>query len=505
MDATLVGPTGRTPLGAAVVTIGRAPDNQLVLSSDPKVSSHHAEIHPDGQSHFIVDLGSTNHTFVNEQDLFHNPPRRLQPGDVIRIGDTLFNYEVSNAQQNQPYVSDGSTMRAGNAGSAGQYGGTDYGTGYGTGPDAETYLKPQSSFYAPSSQEYNTPPAYPSMPPVGQPAMQNQPGQFPQSYDPTAYAFPAPATQQSQPPAQLPQQPPPSYPPPQYGNGGSTQNVAGGYGPNMPLLPQQPQQSPSPQKRRGFSTAAVLLVVLVFVVIIGSVGVLFFVHNNQVAASNSQATATTVAQATATQLAHAHATATFVTEFRNPYPPNTGTLALLDPLTNASNVPTFRWDTNANCQFQSGGYHVNESQQKTFFPCQAHAKTFTNFAYQATMTIISGDCGGLLFRSDDKGTNLYLYEVCEDATYSLIKFTGNNATTLFVASNPSPLLHQGLNQQNVLAVDANGSTIDLYANNQLLSSQSDAALSSGEIGMLAINLTSAKTDVAYQNARVWAL
>ena len=105
MEAALQGPTGRTVLGPTVLTIGRAPDNQLVLN-DTKASSHHAEISQasDGQSYSITDLGSTNGTFVNGQRIDQNVARSLNAGDTVRIGDTTFTYEISGASQVAPTI-----------------------------------------------------------------------------------------------------------------------------------------------------------------------------------------------------------------------------------------------------------------------------------------------------------------------------------------------------------------------------------------------------------------
>lgn len=94
MEAALNGPAGRIPLGGTGLTIGRAPDNGFVIA-DPKASSHHVEIHQEGQGYSLVDLGSTNGTFVNEQRLSARTPHMLRAGEVIRIGDTNFTYEAS--------------------------------------------------------------------------------------------------------------------------------------------------------------------------------------------------------------------------------------------------------------------------------------------------------------------------------------------------------------------------------------------------------------------------
>jgi hypothetical protein len=100
MEATLKGPFGQTNLEPTPYpyAIGRAPDNQVVVN-DPKVSSHHAHIRPEGEGYEIVDLGSSNGTFVNEQQLVPNMPRPLQTGDQVRIGDTKFVYEAATMTQ----------------------------------------------------------------------------------------------------------------------------------------------------------------------------------------------------------------------------------------------------------------------------------------------------------------------------------------------------------------------------------------------------------------------
>jgi len=103
MDASLNGPLGRISLAPDTLTIGRIPSNKLVLS-DLKASSRHAEIRPEGNGYTITDVGSTNGTFVNEQQLRPNEPRQLNTGDTIRIGDTRLSYESSEAPQIEPTV-----------------------------------------------------------------------------------------------------------------------------------------------------------------------------------------------------------------------------------------------------------------------------------------------------------------------------------------------------------------------------------------------------------------
>ncbi len=69
-------------LGPALITIGRAPDNMVVLNH-PQVSGRHAQLEQVQGGYRIVDHGSTNHTYVNGQQIKN---QLLQPGDEVRIG-----------------------------------------------------------------------------------------------------------------------------------------------------------------------------------------------------------------------------------------------------------------------------------------------------------------------------------------------------------------------------------------------------------------------------------
>jgi hypothetical protein len=57
---------------------------------------------------------------------------------------------------------------------------------------------------------------------------------------------------------------------------------------------------------------------------------------------------------------------------------------------------------------------------------------------------------------------------------------------------------------NVIAVVANGSSFDLYINNQHINRASDSAYSQGKIGLFADDYNNATT-VTYQDARVWTI
>jgi two-component system, cell cycle response regulator len=73
-----------------LTTIGRGHDNDIALQNDA-VSRQHAKIERRGTDIMVVDLGSTNGTFVNDDPKPLNRVR-LEPGDLLRIGDTVFKY-----------------------------------------------------------------------------------------------------------------------------------------------------------------------------------------------------------------------------------------------------------------------------------------------------------------------------------------------------------------------------------------------------------------------------
>lgn len=72
------------------LTIGRAPDNGLVLF-DGRVSRHHARLYGRRGALLLADLGSTNGSWVNDRKV---EEMALGEGDRIRVGDTILVVET---------------------------------------------------------------------------------------------------------------------------------------------------------------------------------------------------------------------------------------------------------------------------------------------------------------------------------------------------------------------------------------------------------------------------
>ncbi|MCC6987645.1 MAG: SpoIIE family protein phosphatase [Acidobacteria bacterium] len=78
-------------LGASTL-IGRSRTADLHLP-DRGVSSRHALVRVTDAGTFVIDLGSQNGTFVNQRRV--ETPVRLHPGDMLRVGDVLLEFDAA--------------------------------------------------------------------------------------------------------------------------------------------------------------------------------------------------------------------------------------------------------------------------------------------------------------------------------------------------------------------------------------------------------------------------
>jgi FHA domain len=78
-------------LDSAAITIGRGSQNTIPLDDDDFASASHARIEPRQDGVWLEDAGSTNGTYLNGVKL--SRPRKLTPGDLVRVGETDFRFE----------------------------------------------------------------------------------------------------------------------------------------------------------------------------------------------------------------------------------------------------------------------------------------------------------------------------------------------------------------------------------------------------------------------------
>jgi two-component system cell cycle response regulator len=89
----------RIPLIKDEVTLGRTVDADIVFP-DEKISRRHARIcfEPENGSYHLIDLGSTNGTFLNDKPVSRSP---LSDGDKIFLGTTILKFMMQDQVESE--------------------------------------------------------------------------------------------------------------------------------------------------------------------------------------------------------------------------------------------------------------------------------------------------------------------------------------------------------------------------------------------------------------------
>ncbi len=104
-DQIIITGQGRAPrhfgMNKPQLTIGRAPDNDIVLSS-LDVSRHHARLENSGSGWQIVDENSRGGTFYNGRKLAPKNPEPWQPGPRLQIGPYFLQWQLADTLTANP-------------------------------------------------------------------------------------------------------------------------------------------------------------------------------------------------------------------------------------------------------------------------------------------------------------------------------------------------------------------------------------------------------------------
>jgi pSer/pThr/pTyr-binding forkhead associated (FHA) protein len=84
-----------TAVGKHPVSIGRLPDNMIVIDN-PAVSGRHARVFKEGNHYVVEDLKSTNGTFVNEKPIARHT---LLEGDIVLVGKHVLVFSLAGGEQ----------------------------------------------------------------------------------------------------------------------------------------------------------------------------------------------------------------------------------------------------------------------------------------------------------------------------------------------------------------------------------------------------------------------
>ncbi|GHO93381.1 hypothetical protein KSF_034290 [Reticulibacter mediterranei] len=175
-------------------------------------------------------------------------------------------------------------------------------------------------------------------------------------------------------------------------------------------------------------------------------------------------------------------------------------------------APTF-----GSCAFMQDAYHVT-THAGSFASCIASNDQYTTFAFQAQVSIQSGDAGGLII--DYQPTTPYrtydAFLFCRDTGAKYCK-TGNvwlthaehggagcMTSATFNCDQIYPFVKADLGVENTLTIIALSHTIYLYINGQSVGVVPRLSLTSGGIGVVAFE-EAISTDVVFSDAKLWVL
>lgn len=248
-----------------------------------------------------------------------------------------------------------------------------------------------------------------------------------------------------------------------------------------------PPNAPTPKHQKKPLITRLLLSALVLILIFG--GVLVGIRIGQ--AHNSTVSTQTTA------VTHATSTAQKLYQQITSQPP-TFTDSLQDPISSPWSVferPTY------GCNLHSDGLHVHIQDINHFTYCTSGYGSFSNFAFQIDMHILSGNGGGLTLRGDTQAGNNYYFHIFPDGLYTFY-IDYNHQLTIELNSGIASSFVSG--QKNTLTVIARRDQMYCYVNQKFLTMIQDSTYTSGLIGVLSSANTTA-ADVVYTNAKIWRL
>lgn len=264
-----------------------------------------------------------------------------------------------------------------------------------------------------------------------------------------------------------------------------------------------PVEPPEKSQYQGFSKiTGILLTILILLGIISGGGVISYAAVYHPAELNAQATAVTRGLLTSQSLATATAIATLP---QNAYDRITHTAPLITDEMHDQYHSLWSVSSNgpSDCSFTNGSYHIHVAPLRNFYDCLATGG-FSNFVFRVQMTFIAGDYAGIMFRSAASNFMSYLFTITNDGLYTFAVVMGQQSSRI-LAYGRSSAINLGEGRPNVLGAIALGITIDLFINNQFITSVNDNTFDSGTFGLFCGNFRPIKTDVAYSNAQIWEM
>lgn len=164
-------------------------------------------------------------------------------------------------------------------------------------------------------------------------------------------------------------------------------------------------------------------------------------------------------------------------------------------------------DTDAVGQVVDGKYDLLVKADTAFIWTTA-GKEFGDATYQVEATQVEGPLNngyGMLFRVNDDRDDFYVFEMSSDGYVWIGLYRnggdGDDATEPIIGDwwIESAAINQGLNQLNVLRVEAEGANLIFYINEQEVGRVTNDAFNKGDVGLMVETLGAGGVRVQFDN------
>jgi len=167
------------------------------------------------------------------------------------------------------------------------------------------------------------------------------------------------------------------------------------------------------------------------------------------------------------------------------------------------------WETNDEVDFQTyfatGAYHIRVDAEETLV-WAASSWDIANFYAEVDAFYVAGpedNSFGISFRQQDNG-DMYIYSASTDGYFRLVKLEGGEFISI-VDWTQTAVVETGPDAVNRIAVLADGASITLFINDQVVDEVEDTSFTSGWLGLSASAPGEGGIEVAFDDMRVWDL
>ena len=164
-------------------------------------------------------------------------------------------------------------------------------------------------------------------------------------------------------------------------------------------------------------------------------------------------------------------------------------------------------DADAVGQVVDGAYNMSVDADDVTIWTTA-GESFADGIYQVEATQVDGPDNngyGMVFRLDDSKDDFYIFKISGDGYVWIGRYHSGGAEAEPLVGEwwfESPAVNRGVNQTNVLKVNAEGGNMIFFVNNQEVGRVTDNNFASGDIGLLVETLGQGGVQIQFDNFTV---